>query len=119
MKLTFFLFVSLLFFACTKNRIDVSPIPPCDGTVTSYTTDIAPLIKAKCSTGLGSGTGCHDAWILTYNGLKGAVENGTLLQTTILDQSMPQIPNSFGIAALTEAEKNLLICWVENGALEN
>jgi|GEM_PF-1232447 len=115
-------FVVLLFlYACEKNKVDILPIPPCEGGTTevSYKNHIEPLIKAKCSTGLGPGTGCHDAWILTYGGAKKTASDGTLIKTTIIDKTMPKIPNNFGITDLTEEEKNLFICWVENGAPNN
>ena len=109
----------LFLFSCTYNKVEISPVPPCDGTLATYSSNIAPLVEAKCATGLGSGTGCHDAWILTYGGLKTAVDNGSLIETCILDQTMPKLPNNFGITALTEEEKNLIICWVEQGAPNN
>lgn len=119
MKQLFLLSLPFILSSCTYNKIEVTPIPPCDGTLASYSNHIAPLVEAKCATGLGAGTGCHDAWILTYGGLMTAVNNGSLLKTCIIDESMPKIPNNFGIPPLTEAEKNLLICWVEQGAPEN
>lgn len=119
-RLFFIIFIiSTFILSCTRNRIDVKPIPICDGTEVSYSKDIKPLIKAKCSTGLGSGTGCHDSWILTYDGLKDKVNNNTFKETTIIYKSMPKIPNNFGIEALTETEINLIICWLDNGAKEN
>ena len=111
----------LLMTSCTKNEIEVVPIPPCEGgsTEVSYSNHIAPLIKAKCSTGLGPGTGCHDAWILTYDGVKGSADNGSLIRTIVIDKTMPKIPNNFGIEDLTDEEINILICWVENGSPNN
>ncbi|MDF1673056.1 MAG: hypothetical protein P1U41_06100 [Vicingaceae bacterium] len=111
--------VLILVLSCTRNRIDVKPIPKCDGTEASYSKDIKPLIKAKCSTGLGAGTGCHDSWILTYDGIMNKVNNNTFKETTILNKTMPKVPNNFGIDPLTEDEINLIICWLDNGAKEN
>ena len=113
--------LTALLFSCTKNKIDIVPIPVCEdgGPVITYSNHIAPLIKAKCSTGLGPGTGCHDAWILTYDGLMTAVNNGTLMKTTVLEKTMPKIPNDFGIDELTEEEIDWLVCWMENGAPNN
>lgn len=107
-----------LVFSCSQNRVDIKPIPICDGTEVSYSNHIEPLIKAKCSTGLGSGTGCHDSWILTYDGLKNSVNNNSFLETTVINKTMPKIPNRFGIEALTDDEINLIICWLDNGAKE-
>ena len=112
--------ISLIIVSCTRNKVDVVPLPKCDGsTEVTYTNHIEPLIRAKCSTGLGPGTGCHDAWTLTYDGLKTSVDNGSLIRTAVLEKTMPKIPNGFGITELTDEEINWLVCWVENGALEN
>ena len=37
----------------------------------------------------------------------------------IADETMPKLPNSFGIVALTEAEKEMFECWICDGAPEN
>lgn len=119
-KQLFFILTPFLLISCKYNKIEITPVQPCNnGVIATYNNDIAPLIEAKCATGLGAGSGCHDAWILSYDGLKTAVDNGSLIETCIIDESMPKIPNNFGITALTEEEKNLIICWVEQEAPEN
>lgn len=47
------------------------------------------------------------------------VNNNTFKETTILNKTMPKVPNNFGIDPLTEDEINLIICWLDNGAKEN
>lgn len=116
---TLLISITALLNSCTKNEVNIVPIPPCDGTEVSYKKDVEPLIKAKCSTGLGPGTGCHDAWILTYGGAKKTADNGSLIRTTLIDKTMPKIPNNYGIGALTPEEINIFICWVENGSPNN
>ena len=69
-------------------------------------------------TGLGPGTGCHDAWIFNYDNIKTSVDNG-VFGSVITDESMPKLPNSFGIIALTQAEKEMFECWICDGAVEN
>jgi hypothetical protein len=108
----------LLISSCTYNKTEIKPLSICNGTVASYTNNIAPLIKAKCSTGLGPGTGCHDSWILEYGGIKGAAKNGKL-QSVINNRTMPVIPNNFGITALTQNEIDLIACWLEHNYPEN
>lgn len=67
---------------------------------------------------MGPGTGCHDAWIFNYDNVKTSIDNG-IFGSVIADESMPKVPNSFGILALTQAEKELFECWICDGALEN
>ena len=111
--------IFIIISSCTYNKIEIKPIPLCDGGVASYQDDIVPIIKAKCSTGLGPGTGCHDAWILTYSGVKGIANNGQFMETCVIEKTMPKIPNNFGIVDLTEKEINLIVCWLEYDAPEN
>jgi len=90
----------------------------CTPGAVSYENDIKPLIQQSCATNMGPGTGCHDAWIFKYDNIKNKVDDG-IFGAVIADGSMPKIPNSFGIAPLTQAEKELFECWICDGALEN
>ncbi len=105
--------------SCTKDRALLEcDLDYCVSGQTSYSADIKPLIEAKCATGLGPGTGCHDAWILTYEGMDGAAKNGKI-RSVIEDNSMPKVPNNFGIDSLTQFEKELFLCWLCDGAPNN
>ena len=114
-----YLFLSVFLFSCVYNKEEIRPITLLDGKIVSYQNDIVPLVKAKCSTGLGPGTGCHDAWILTYSWVKGIANNGQFLSTCVINKTMPKIPNNFGISPLTEQEINIIVIWLENNAPEN
>jgi hypothetical protein len=105
--------------SCTKDSALLEcDLEFCTSGQTSYSADIKPLIEAKCATGLGPGTGCHDAWILTYDGVDGRAKNGSI-RAVIEDGSMPKVPNNFGIDSLTQAEKELFLCWICDGAPNN
>jgi uncharacterized membrane protein len=84
----------------------------CSGTVPSFSTQVNPLVQSRCALG-----GCH-ATGATNTG--GALTNFTQIsskalsvKTTVLNGSMPKG------STLTSAEKKLISCWVDNGALNN
>jgi len=108
--------------SCSKDKaIRADLIATCDSTAGTYTyqADIAPIIRANCATGLGPGTGCHDAWILSYNGLKSRVDNGTVSYRVFSLGDMPVPGNSFNISPLTPLEKEKIRCWIATGARED
>ncbi|MDG1333802.1 MAG: hypothetical protein P8P74_15805 [Crocinitomicaceae bacterium] len=90
----------------------------CTPGAVSYEDDIKPLIQQSCATGLGPQTGCHDAWIFNYDNVKKSIDDG-VFGNEIATESMPMMPNSFGIVPLTDAEKEMFECWICDGALEN
>lgn len=108
--------------SCSKDKAySLEVLQECDSLAGSYRyqADIAPIIRASCATGLGPGTGCHDAWILTYSGLKSKIDNGTLQYRVFNVGDMPVPNNSFNIPPLTQQEKDKLRCWILTGALDN
>ncbi len=111
------LFASTL-FSCTKDQ-EVPDISPCDTMNVSYTMHVEPFVRTYCITGQGPGTGCHDAWILTYEGVSGVVKNGQLLDVIAVKQTMPPIPNNFNISPPTSAEVQRIKCWIEAGGPNN
>lgn len=90
----------------------------CTPGAVTYENDIKPLIQQSCATNMGPGTGCHDAWIFSYDNVKKSIDDG-IFGTVIAEESMPKLPNSFGIGALTPEEKEMFECWICDGALEN
>ena len=105
---------------CTKDKaLSVEQAQGCDTLTYTYSNDIAPIFAASCATGLGPGTGCHDAWIFDYNNVKSQVDNGNI-QYEVLDvKTMPVPGNSFGIHPLTDTELQKITCWILSGAPEN
>jgi hypothetical protein len=106
-KLLIILAVGLIITSCNKNEA-----VECDGTVYSYSVDVAPLLNVSCNT-----TGCHKSGFAsgdftTHAGVFAKVNNGSL-KTRVENGSMPQD----GI--LTLAEKQVIVCWVEAGGLNN
>ncbi len=88
------------------------PIPPCRPT---YVSDIKTIVQVKCAI-----SGCHDgnSGVVAFTGytpLKERADNGRIESYLFELKIMP--PAS--ATQLTEDEKELLQCWLDNGAPEN
>jgi|SRR5438552_15508871 len=77
-----------------------------------FATDVNPIIQSFCNV-----AGCHNSG--STNG-PGALTNynqvfssRTAIRTAIASGSMPQN------ATLSVAQKNSILCWIDNGALNN
>ena len=103
-KLAILTLLAVTFFvaACEKDSTTGSYTPNCDGTAKSYATDVAPLISSYCS-------GCHSEYS-TYAKLSASAGK---VRRVIVDGSMPQG------TTLSTAQKDAIVCWIDNGALNN
>lgn len=90
----------------------------CDKVI-SYELEIRPIIESSCKTGLGGGTGCHDAWIDDYSQVKSQLVSGTWQNEVLIEKTMPVMPNDFDIDSLTAAEIQTMKCWIDQGYPEN
>ncbi|MFT7612213.1 MAG: hypothetical protein ACI9J3_001167 [Parvicellaceae bacterium] len=109
----------VLISSCAKDKtLKAIPID-CSGINAEYQLDVVPIIQASCATGTGPGTGCHDAWILSYAGLRARVLNGDIQRVIYELKSMPPSPNFLGTPALTDDEVDKIMCWIQQGALDN
>lgn len=110
-------FVGLL--SCKEDK--ASPIPDNSGDCfpMSYTYNIRPIIETSCKTQEGPGTGCHDAWIDDYSKIEKTINDQRWTNAIFVEMDMPQIPNEFGIDSLTEAELEMMQCWIDQGFPEN
>jgi hypothetical protein len=100
--------LALLTFSCNKTEPFV---PVCDGSTPTYDADVSLIISSNCLQCHGNGS--SNGNFSTYNGLSTVIANGTFEQEVLTDQTMPQT------GSLTEAQLNLIKCWVENGFPEN
>ncbi|NOQ75799.1 MAG: hypothetical protein GQ574_27590 [Crocinitomix sp.] len=101
--------------SCLKDK--VSPFG-CD-TIISYEFEIRPIIESSCKTGLGGGTGCHDAWIDDYSQVQSQLNSGNWQNEVLVEKTMPISPNLFGIDSLTNDEYQTMRCWILQGYPEN
>ena len=106
MTYVFLLFICILWVSCKKEE----ETPAC-----SYTASIRPVINSKCaipdchngSTALGDFT--------TYEGLKTRADNGRIRTNVFELNIMPPASAS----PLTDEEKELIKCWLDNGASQD
>jgi len=119
-KIGVVLIVTAVLFACSKSTdtkvntdsnnggsIDCGNVPK------SFTVDVNPIIQTKCATG----SSCHGAGsingpgaLLSYSVIANAHAD---IRSAILSGLMPKNGTS------TSAQKNTIICWIDNGALNN
>ena len=104
--------VSVLFAeGCRSDKILPSS-QECSGVV-HYSTDIRPLILSHCAI-----TGCHVSGFqpgdfTLYQPLKDRADNGRLLLFVLEVRNMP--PNG----SITEEQRQMIGCWIEQGAPNN
>jgi len=114
--------VIVLLFACSKSTNNMSGASSanttttstdCSGVAKSFSKDVAPIIQASCATG----SGCHGAGsfngpgeLLTYGEIQGA---SAQIRSAVLSGLMPKT------GSLTTAQKNSIVCWIDNGSSNN
>lgn len=79
---------------------------------TSYTSDIQPIIEASCAV-----SGCHvtgGAAPFTLTAIASAQNHAAAIKTATANGSMPKSGTP-----LTQAQKDLIACWVDDGAPNN
>jgi hypothetical protein len=114
------LVVTTVLFACSKSTdtriqsdgntggsIDCSTVPK------SFSVDVNPIIQTTCATGSschGTGSINGPGALLTYSAIANAHAD---IRSAILSGLMPKT------GSLTNSQKNTIICWIDNGALNN
>ena len=101
--------------SCGKNKPEPAPQPQPAGCKPTYTTNIKTIVNAKCSV-----SGCHNgsANIVnfgSYAPLKERADNGRIRSYIFELKIMPPASAS----QLTDAEKDVIKCWLDNDAPEN
>jgi len=101
-----------IFYACKKSADNTSSLD-CTGSAKSFATDVNPIIQNSCATNSGChGSGSHNGpgELLTYTEI---FNSRSVIRPAVLSGAMPQT------GSLTTAEKTSIICWIDNGALNN
>jgi len=96
------LVISGFIWSCTKTTTGPSYTPDCTGAVKSFTSDVRPLIQSSCA-------GCHSNFS-SYSQISAAK---TSIRSKIVSGSMPQG------GSLSDTQKNIIVCWIDNGAPNN
>ncbi|MCK9422378.1 MAG: hypothetical protein M0Q38_07255 [Bacteroidales bacterium] len=102
MKKTFFglMVCATLMGACSKSSN--SFVPDCSGSTKSFSNDVLPVFQSAC-------VSCHSQ----YSGYSQISAAKTTIRSKIVDGSMP--PGN----SLSTAQKNNIVCWIDNGAPNN
>jgi hypothetical protein len=104
-------------FACSKT-VDTttnmtSGSVDCSGAAKSFSTDVGPIIQSSCATGSschGSASNNGPGELLTYSEIFNARAQ---IRSAVLSGAMPKN------GSLTAAQKNSIICWIDNGSSNN
>ena len=122
------LFCCMILFSCTADKLELEPPPePIDTTVVPVDTSdtvicntckfaehIQPIIDLNCAF-----TGCHASGFgsgdfTAHSGILDKIDNNGPFDTrALINQDMP--PSG----PLSQADRDLIQCWLDNGALDN
>jgi hypothetical protein len=98
-------------WACKKNN-DAGSVD-CSGPQKSFSSDVNPVVQASCATN----SGCHGAGsangpgaLLLYSQIFNARSD---IRSAVASGHMPLN------GSLTASERNAILCWIDNGALNN
>lgn len=106
-----FAITAMLFLSCSKSDNGGSN-PVCTNITKSFSTDVNPIIQTYCNQsnchnpGSTNGPGALTNYSQVFNArnaIRGQVAAGLMPQNT----------------TLTTEQKNTIICWIDNGALNN
>lgn len=109
MKYLLIFSLAIAFIACNKNKN--KHVAMCDGSSPTYDSDVQLIVNSNC--GGCHGAGSPDGDYSTYAGLSSITSNGKFESEVLDKQSMPTS------APLSDADLDLLKCWVDNGFPEN
>jgi hypothetical protein len=96
------IFFTIVIVSCKKKKA-----PKCDGTSSSYNSNIKSIINNSCTS-----SGCHPSYS-SYSGIKSILDNGNFKNEVLTKKSMPK-GNS-----LSSDQLNKIQCWVDAGYPEN
>jgi|SRR4029079_6386035 hypothetical protein len=118
-KIGVVLLVTTILFACSKsvdttmkNNNENGSID-CSNVAKSFLTDVNPIIQSTCATGSschGTGSINGPGALVTYSAIANAHAD---IRSAILSGLMPKN------GSLTTTQKNTIICWIDNGTLNN
>jgi hypothetical protein len=110
-KAILFLSLMIIVLACSKNT--GSSFTATCTTTQSWAADVSPIISSSCAYSSGChGTGSHEGpgALTTYQQV---YNNRADIRSAVASGVMPEN------GSLTTAQKNSIICWIDNGAANN
>jgi len=113
----FVVFLSfMIWLSCTR---DEAPEISCDG-VATWDLNMKMITETYCVY-----SGCHDGGsgvagiFFDYDGIKPFLDNGSYEDWVVARRDMPPSYGTPGLTELTQAELDLVICWIAEGYPEN
>lgn len=101
--------IAVMVLGCSKDK---SSTITCTGESISYASKVAAVMNSNCAT-----SGCHDAGsrsgpgaLVTYSQIFNARSS---IKSSIENGSMPRKKS------MSEADKQTVVCWINNGAPNN
>ena len=82
----------------------------CAGSAKSFSNDVNPIIQTFCGGCHGNGSNAGPGPLVNYTQIFNA---RNLIRSSVSSGRMPQN------GSLTAAQKNAILCWIDNGAPEN
>jgi hypothetical protein len=104
MKTTVFFAVICIAFmsGCKKDSSSNSYTPDCSGGTKSWNADVKPVMEAGC-------VSCHGS----YSTYSAVYASRSSIRSKIADGSMPEG------SSLSTGDKDIVVCWIDNGAPNN
>ena len=125
--ISFYIIIHLIFTSCTADRLEeMPPSTFCDTLQVSYNLQVNDIIDTNCAF-----SGCHVTGsaapgnYATYNSMTPFLTDREFKRFVIDFRNNPDLgmppnwPTNPGPKDLTEAELEIISCWVENGYPEN
>lgn len=113
-KVMLLLCVVVALYACSKSNAGTGGAvftPTCTGTE-SFSANVSSIIQSSCAI-----SGCHAAGssngpgaLTTYQQI---FNNRAAIRTAVANGTMPKS------GSLSTTQKNLILCWIDNGAASN
>jgi len=119
--LIFVAVLTIIIVACTKSSTTTNSsnngnnvfTEDCSGAAKSFATDVSPIIQSSCATNSschGTGSQNGPGPLVTYSQI---FTSRADIRSAVASGLMPQ--NS----VLSNADKNTILCWIDNGASQN
>ena len=100
--------ISVISIQCTKKTETTKVASTCNPLI-SFSNTVKPVLDRNCNT-----AGCHDDQVITALNTFQIVHDGAAqIRLSISTGKMPKN------RTMTDADKNAIFCWIDNGAKNN
>jgi hypothetical protein len=101
--------LSIIIFACSKSADTTTAVATTCNPNTSFSQTVLPILNSTCNL-----SGCHDPNnAAELNNFQVVHDNAAQIKASVVSGRMPKGK------AFNTADKNALICWIDNGAKNN